>query len=39
MGLANDLWSFANRPAVHNSFLQPFLAYNTNTAFGVTLQT
>jgi hypothetical protein len=40
--LANHLWSFAGeggRPDVNQTFLQPFLAYNTNTAFGVTLQT
>ena len=40
--LANHLWSFAgddDRPDVNQTFLQPFLAYNTKTAFGVTLQT
>ena len=40
--LANHLWSFAGeggRPDVNQTFLQPFLAYNTKTAFGVTLQT
>jgi hypothetical protein len=38
--LANHLWSFAGeggRPDVDQTFLQPFLAYNTKTAFGVTL--
>ena len=36
------LGSFAGeggRPDVNQTFLQPFLAYNTKTAFGVTLQT
>jgi hypothetical protein len=40
--LANHLWSFAGeggRPDVNQTFLQPFLAYNTKTGFGVTLQT
>jgi hypothetical protein len=40
--LANHLWSFdgeGGRPDVNQTFLQPFLAYNTKTAFGVTLQT
>jgi hypothetical protein len=40
--LANHLWSFAgtgDRPEVNQTFLQPFLAYNTKTGFGVTLQT
>jgi hypothetical protein len=40
--LTNHLWSFAgdgHRPDVNNTFLQPFLAYNTPTGFGVTLQT
>jgi hypothetical protein len=40
--LANHLWSFAgegSRPDVNQTFLQPFLAYNTKTGFGVTLQT
>jgi hypothetical protein len=40
--LANHLWSFAGeggRPDMNQTFLQPFLAYNTKTAFGVTLQT
>jgi hypothetical protein len=39
--LANHLWSFAGdgRPDVNQTFLQPSLAYNTKTAFGVTLQT
>jgi hypothetical protein len=40
--LANHIWSFAgdgDRPQVNISFLQPFLAYNTKTGFGMTLQT
>jgi hypothetical protein len=40
--LANHLWSFAgddDRPEVNQTFLQPFLAHNTKTGFGVTLQT
>jgi hypothetical protein len=40
--LANHLWSFAgegSRPDVNQTFLQPFLAYNTKTGFGVMLQT
>ncbi len=40
--LANHIWSFAgdnDRPDVSSTFLQPFLAYNTKTGFGVTLQT
>jgi hypothetical protein len=40
--LTNHLWSFAGeagRPDVSNTFIQPFLSYNTKTGFGVTLQT
>jgi hypothetical protein len=39
--LANHLWSFAgddDRPDVNQTFLQPFLAYNTPSGFGLTLQ-
>lgn len=40
--LANHIWSFAgddDRPYVSNTLLQPFLAYNTKSGFGITLQT
>jgi hypothetical protein len=40
--LANHIWSFAgddDRPSVNSTFLQPFLAYNTKTGTGLTLQT
>ena len=40
--LANHLWSFAgddDRPSVNNTFLQPFLAYNTKHGTGITLDT
>jgi hypothetical protein len=39
--LANHLWSFAGeggRPTVNQTFLQPFLAHNSQGGFGVTLQ-
>lgn len=39
-GLANHLWSIAgdnDRPDLNNTFLQPFLSYNTETAWTYTL--
>ncbi|HVT89173.1 MAG TPA: hypothetical protein VHD56_10005 [Tepidisphaeraceae bacterium] len=39
--LANHVWSYAgedDRPYVSSTFIQPFLAYNTKSGFGVTLQ-
>jgi hypothetical protein len=40
--LANHIWSYAgdsDRRSVNSTFLQPFLAYNTKSGFGVTVQT
>lgn len=40
--LANHLWSVggqSNRPGISSTFVQPFLAYNTPTAWTFTLQT
>jgi hypothetical protein len=40
--LVNHIWSFAgddDRPYVNTTFLQPFLAYNTKTGTGITLNT
>jgi hypothetical protein len=40
--LANHIWSFAgssDRPGVNSTFLQPFLAYTTPSAWTFTLQT
>jgi hypothetical protein len=40
--LFNHIWSVAgddNKPDVNQTFLQPFLAYNTKTGFGLTVQT
>ncbi|HEY7087974.1 MAG TPA: hypothetical protein VH518_07785 [Tepidisphaeraceae bacterium] len=39
--LVNHLWSFAgddDRRSVNATFIQPFLAYNTKSGFGVTVQ-
>lgn len=39
--LANHIWSYAgddDRPYISTSFVQPFLAHNTKTGFGLTLQ-
>ena len=39
--LANHLWSFAgqkSRADISNTFLQPFIAYNTPTAMTISLQ-
>jgi hypothetical protein len=39
--LFNHIWSYAgdsDRPEVNQTFLQPFLAYNTKSGFGITAQ-
>lgn len=39
--LANHIWSYAgdnDRPYISTSFVQPFLAHNTKSGFGLTLQ-